>query len=238
MSNVKKRSTRKRSPIAARRASAPNRPTKRSPKRQGDPVAAVVQPMSTQLMKADLPQQWANTINGHLKTSVESILAMGRDLIAAKKQVGHGPWLTMFPGRPDSVAKPLGFHESTARRLMIIVAHKELTNRAHVHVLPPSWGTLYELTKVPEPTLRKALTNGSIRPDMERREVASLRGRASQGKPRPGVPAGSTPMSRFSREAQEAIETLSVEEAESLIAEIEALLAILQKRLTRRKGSI
>lgn len=139
-------------------------------------MAAVVQPMSTQLMKADLPQQWANTINGHLKTSVESIFAMGRDLIAAKKQVGHGPWLTMFPGRPDSVAKPLGFHESTARRLMIIVAHKELTNRAHGHVLPPSWRTLYELTKVPEPILRKALTNGTIRPEMERREVLALCG--------------------------------------------------------------
>jgi hypothetical protein len=139
-------------------------------------VAAVVQPMSTQLMKADLPQQWANTINGHLKTSVESIFAMGRDLIAAKKQVGHGPWLTMFLGRPDSVAKPIRFHESTAQRIMAVARHRELSNTAHVQVLPPSWGTLYELTKVPELALRKALTNGTIRPEMERREVLALRG--------------------------------------------------------------
>jgi hypothetical protein len=36
---------------------------------------------------------------------------------------------------------------------MMIADHPVLSKRAHVHVLPPSWRTLYELTKVPEPVL-------------------------------------------------------------------------------------
>ena len=36
----------------------------------------------------------------------------------------------------------------TAQKLMQIVRHSLLINPAHVRLLPPSWGTLYELTKL------------------------------------------------------------------------------------------
>lgn len=41
--------------------------------------------------------------------------------------------------------------------------------------LPSSWYTLYQLSKLPEATLTKALSNGTVHPGMERREVATLR---------------------------------------------------------------
>jgi hypothetical protein len=185
MSNVKKRSTRKPSPISARPASGPDRPEPERDQREGDAMSAaslkVVQPVPTQLMKADFPQQWANRINGHLKTSVESILAMGRDLIAAKEQLGHGKWMTMFAGRPDSVAEPIRFSINSAGCLMKIARHRILTNSEHAQNLPPSWFTLYELTKIDEGRLKHALSEGQVTPSMTRKDVRKLRpARAAQ----------------------------------------------------------
>ena len=42
----------------------------------------------------------------------------------------------------------LPFSPQTARKLMAVANHPVLSNHAHVRVLPPSWGTLYELTKL------------------------------------------------------------------------------------------
>jgi hypothetical protein len=149
-------------------------------------VTRVVRQISPQIMKATLPQQWATRINRHVVTVVEGIVATGRDLIAAKKQLGHGGgWVQMFPGRSDSVAEPVRFSIRTADRFMAIANHALLSNSTHASNLPPSWMTLYELAKtVPEETVRKALADGRIHPDMQRREVAQLRGK----KPRPTLP--------------------------------------------------
>ena len=84
------------------------------PRRQAD---------ATQIMKTSMPQQWANQINGHGQKAVESIIAMGRDLIAAKKQLGHGAWAQMFQAHPQAVAKPLQFSLATAERLMTNARH-------------------------------------------------------------------------------------------------------------------
>jgi hypothetical protein len=148
----------------------------------------VVRPISTQLMKTSLPQQWANRINDHGQKAVESILAMGRDLIAAKKQLGHGGWQQMFAGHPQVVAKPLRFSVKTAQRLMAIAQHAVLSKGAHVHLLPPAWGTLYELTKVPIPILERAITAGKITPEMQRRDVRQLRPSPRRARPAPHHP--------------------------------------------------
>lgn len=122
----------------------------------------------------DLAQQWATRINRHGGDAVAAVLAMGADLIAAKKQLQHGGWERMFAGHRESVSEPLRFSVSTAKRLMLIAAHPVLTNRAHVHALPSSWGTLYELTKVDKKILTAALAEGRITPSMERRHVRTL----------------------------------------------------------------
>jgi hypothetical protein len=42
---------------------------------------------------------------------------------------------------------------------MKIASTDALSKPAHVQLLPPSWGTLYELTKLPEDKLEVALVN-------------------------------------------------------------------------------
>jgi hypothetical protein len=86
----------------------------------------------------------------------------------AKSDLDHGEFETMV--RDDLKMDP-----STARRLMAIAEHPIISNRAHGHVLPPSWRTLYELTKLPDATLKAAIRDGLIGPEMERKDVVKLK---------------------------------------------------------------
>jgi Protein of unknown function (DUF3102) len=138
-------------------------------------VTRSVRPIAAQVMKATPPQQWATRINRHAVTLVEGIVATGRDLIAAKKQLGHGGWGQMFKGHPKAVAEPVRFSQDTAERFMAIARDPILANSANLRNLPLSYATLAELTKLPEETKRKALADGRIHPDMKGREVAQLR---------------------------------------------------------------
>jgi hypothetical protein len=182
-------------------------------------------------MKATLPQQWANRINAHGEQAVESIMAMGRDLIAAKKQLGHGAWGQMFRDHPQAVATPLRFSVNTAQRLMAIANHAVLPKAAHGQLLPPSWRTLYDLTKVPDSTLQAALTDGRIHPGMERREVQALR----QPRARPQATRTIGPMARLAQALHSEIMTRPLDEAEGVLEELESLLAALTKRFQARR---
>lgn len=55
----------------------------------------------------------------------------------------------------------LPFGESTAEKLMKIASHPLLSKSEHVPILPPAWGTLYELTKLPPERRRSSRGNKS-----------------------------------------------------------------------------
>src|SRR5262245_56355941 len=103
---------------------------------------------------------------------VEAIIARGRLLIEAHDELEHGSYEATVERH---------FNLSYARKLRIIAAHPVVSNRAHVHALPPSVFTLYELTKLPIGDLRAKLADGSISPKLERKEVASWR-KSERGK--------------------------------------------------------
>jgi hypothetical protein len=113
-------------------------------------------------------EQWADRIGSQLGKSVEAIIEVGRLLVKAKAELVHGEWERMFTDRL------IPFSRSTGNRLMLIAEHPVLSNRAHVHALPPAWGTLYELTKADRTKLKNALKDGVITPDMQRRDVKAL----------------------------------------------------------------
>jgi hypothetical protein len=118
--------------------------------------------------------EWAAQISAAWQKSTGAIIETGRLLIEAKASLDHGAWLPM-------VKTELPFSRQTAEKLMAVADHAILSNSAHVRSLPSSWGTLYELTKLPEPDLQAHLADGVINPKMQRKDVAALRGIA----PRP-----------------------------------------------------
>ena len=97
---------------------------------------------------------------------IESILARGQLLIEAHEELERGSYEATVKRHMD-----LG----DARKYRIIAAHPVISNRGHVHALPPSMRTLYELTRLPHDVLQAKLKDGSINPRTERKDVAAWR---------------------------------------------------------------
>jgi hypothetical protein len=87
-------------------------------------------------------RQWGERITARWKNSVEAIVAVGQLLLAAKADLPHGDFEAM-------VRNDLPFKERTAERLMAIASNKYLANPTHVSLLPASWATLYQLSRLP-----------------------------------------------------------------------------------------
>jgi adenine-specific DNA-methyltransferase len=123
------------------------------------------------------PEYWADRIRKKLGESAQNVIDAGRLLIEAKAKVGHGNFERMFSDHDDPVSDPLPFGGRTARRLMA-VADEDcwLSKRTHASVLPASWMTLYELSRLPEDLATAAIEDGRINPAMERREARDLLG--------------------------------------------------------------
>jgi hypothetical protein len=92
---------------------------------------------------------WAHEIRSAWQSSVDGILRTGCLLVAAKAdpKLPRGQFEAM-------IEKDLPFKPRTAQRLMKIARHQLISNATHVSLLPPSWGTLYELTRLPVESLQ------------------------------------------------------------------------------------
>jgi phage N-6-adenine-methyltransferase len=111
--------------------------------------------------------QWAERITAAWNKSREAIFEVGQLLLAAKDELPHGSF-------EDMVESKLPFGSRTARRLMSIARDVRLSDRTHGSVLPTSWRTLYELTKLSDETFEAGINRGIIRPDMERKDLRNL----------------------------------------------------------------
>ena len=60
------------------------------------------------------------------------------------------------------VASELPFGDRTARRLMAIARHPRISNRTHASLLPPSWMTLFELTKLDDAQFQARLAGRHV----------------------------------------------------------------------------
>lgn len=108
---------------------------------------------------------WTQRITAAWNKSRDSIIETGRLLIEAKVKLPHGAFEVM-------VENELPFKPSTAQRLMIIARDQRLVNPAHVQLLPPNWGTLYELSRLPDDRFHELIEDGTIHPEMQRKDVS------------------------------------------------------------------
>lgn len=99
--------------------------------------------------------------------SVEAFIACGRTLMEAKATLDHGEFEHM-------VENELPFGPRKAQMLIAIAEHSVLSKAIHGSLLPPSYRTLYQLSRLPVPVLQQALADGTINPDIGRSEVAAL----------------------------------------------------------------
>jgi hypothetical protein len=116
-------------------------------------------------------QDWADRINASWDAAVKNFIETGRGLLASRASHQHGQWDRLFKDHPCHVARPIRCTRQTAFRLMAIAKHPILSDVTHVYLLPRHWGTLYELTKLPEWFLKRLLTQGRIHPELTRSEA-------------------------------------------------------------------
>lgn len=121
-----------------------------------------------QVTKLPRAEEWADQISRQLAKSVESIIEVGRLLVKAKAKLDHGEWCRLF----DEGLVPFGVR--SAQMLMAVATNPQLSNTKHVSYLPPSWGTLYALTRVDDKRLSDAFRDGEITPAMPRKAVTAL----------------------------------------------------------------
>lgn len=112
-------------------------------------------------------EQWADRIRSAWLTTVTAILDTSRLIIEAKAQLPSGEFLAM-------VENDLPFGPSTTQKLMSISRNPSLANTEHVLYLPPSWGTLYELSRADCIDLDRWIDDGTVHPEMERNEAKAL----------------------------------------------------------------
>jgi hypothetical protein len=109
---------------------------------------------------------WADKISGSWQKATRSIIETGQDLIDAQANLTRDSFEAMLK-------QGLPMDYTTATRLMAIARHPVLSKVAHVQLLPPHWGTLYELTKVDRDVLEAKIKDGTITPQLQRAEVKS-----------------------------------------------------------------
>jgi DNA methylase/Protein of unknown function (DUF3102) len=113
------------------------------------------------------PDEWAALIRADLAQAVAGFIAAGLHLIEAKADMDHGEWLPW-------VERELPIGVNMADRLMKIARHAVLANSDHGQNLPPSWQTLYELSRLTPPQLEHAIEIGEVHPKLERSEAKEL----------------------------------------------------------------
>ena len=118
-------------------------------------------------------EYFVTQITACCQRGVENILTAGRLLIEAKTKLPPGTFQVMIKTK-------LPFSPRTAQMLMCIAEHPVISDANHGSHLPPSWRTLYELTKIPHKMLLAKIADGTIRADLERKDVAKLEGQRSE----------------------------------------------------------
>ena len=135
----------------------------------------------------DLPDdegvnKWAAVLTRDWRDTVASVIKTGRDLIQAKKELGHGRFCDLFieeyleEGRKDPLCSLVPFTHRTANRLMKIARNKVLADSTHESILPTSWPTLHVLACIPEDKLEELIRARKIYPNLTRKEAERLAG--------------------------------------------------------------
>jgi len=113
------------------------------------------------------PREFADAIGAAWRETTEGVLRTAGLYHQARRQLGDSAWADLLANVPHAI--------STARRLAIIGRwHETHAGWLPTGQLPPHWGTLYALSRVPEAELRSALSVGKVHAGMERSEAEAL----------------------------------------------------------------
>jgi hypothetical protein len=109
---------------------------------------------------------YADEINKTWHKSAAIFIQCGQLLIDGKAELQSDAFNAMLKNKLD-------FDRTVGTKLMAVAANPTLC--AHVHKLPPCWGTLYELSQLKDDVLKAKLADGTISPRMLRKDALALK---------------------------------------------------------------
>ena len=112
-------------------------------------------------------RDWAGEITQAWHKTRDGVIEVGQLIIDAKESptLPHGEFMKM-------IKNELPFSERSAQMLMKVAGDERLLNTNHGSLLPPSWRTLHEITKLNDEQFDRALDEGIINPNMKRADVS------------------------------------------------------------------
>jgi hypothetical protein len=116
-------------------------------------------------------KRYANEITGEWRKAVDGILAVGQLLQDAESNLSAPEWVDLYAELP--------FSKSTADKLLEIARDTRLLS--HKEHLPPSWGTLYEITQLDDAKFHAGLSQGLITPAVERQHIIEYKRQTGAG---------------------------------------------------------
>jgi hypothetical protein len=109
-----------------------------------------------------------------MRKSIAQGIRLGRKLVEAKAEIGHGEFGRLFAGHPNAVDGALRISPRWAQMLMRIASNRALANTKHASLLPADLTAVHDLARLPEDQLEQAIAAGTVRPDMRREDVRAL----------------------------------------------------------------
>lgn len=110
--------------------------------------------------------QYSTKIETAWKKTLKDIFTVGDLLQKARNELGKDYWV---------LVNSLSFKERTAERLRRVAENKRLRNPEIQHLLPASWGTLYELTQLSEKEFTQMVDEKKLKPSLTRSEVNEIK---------------------------------------------------------------
>lgn len=126
----------------------------------------------------DSPEVWAQRINRKLDEAVDSLPQAGRDLIEAKKALGHGKFGSMF------TSGLVRRSQRSAEMLMRVARHPALSNPNNSSVLPQSIHSLSRLAALGVEVVEQAIKAREIKPTMTIADTRHLVRQKQNGAPK------------------------------------------------------
>lgn len=141
-----------------------------------------VEPSGTvNTMDYDNPAWWAlgvrdkyNAFERASRDVLEAAIELGRELIEAKENLGHGQFLRMFNDHADPIPESLPFGRFWAHHVMNVAKSPTLSNVEYTQHLPRSVFTLALLSRLDESDLQLAIEVGAVHPKLTQKQAKAL----------------------------------------------------------------
>lgn len=127
------------------------------------------------------PAWWAlgvrdkyNAFERASQDAVEAAIELGRELLEAKENLGHGQFLRMFQDHADPIADALPFNRQWGASMMSIAKSPTLSNVQYTVHLPRSVQTLALLARLEDSDLQDAVAVGAVHPKLTQKQAKAL----------------------------------------------------------------